>query len=79
MVQVFLKAIRENSNILMNEFFETAANLKNIPRKGWIDKLGINSPESVADHCYSTTLMAMVISDLQNLDTKKSHENVIIA
>jgi putative hydrolase of HD superfamily len=56
---------------LINEFFETAANLKNIPRKGWMDKLGIISPESVADHCYSTTLMAMVVSDLQNLDTKK--------
>ncbi len=56
---------------MINEFFEIAANLKNVPRKGWIDKLGINSPESVADHCYSTTLMAMVFSDLQKLDTKK--------
>ena len=56
---------------MINEFFETAANLKNIPRQGWVDKLNITSPESVADHCYLTTLMAMVVSDLQNLDTKK--------
>lgn len=56
---------------MINEFFETASNLKNIPRQGWVNKLKINSPESVAEHCYSTTLMAMVVSDLQKLDTKK--------
>ncbi len=78
MVQGFLKATHENFNILINEFFETAANLKNIPRKGWIEKLGIDSPESVADHSYITTLMAMVLSDLQNLDTKKIMKMAIL-
>jgi len=78
MVQGFLKATHENFNILINEFFETAANLKNIPRKGWVEKLGIDSPESVADHCYITTLMAMIISDLQNLDTKKIMKMAIL-
>ena len=78
MVQGFLKVTHENFNILINEFFETAANLKNIPRKGWVEKLGIDSPESVADHCYITTLMAMVLSDLQNLDTKKIMKMAIL-
>ncbi len=75
MARDFLRVTHENFNILINEFFETAANLKNTPRKGWVEKLGIDSPESVADHCYITTLMAMIISDLQNLDTKKNYEN----
>jgi len=78
MVQGFLKATHVNFNILINEFFETAANLKNIPRKGWVEKLGIDSPESVADHCYITTLMAMVLSDLQNLDTNKIMKMTIL-
>ncbi len=74
----FLKVTHENFNILINEFFETAANLKNIPRKGWVEKLGIDSPESVADHCYITTLMTMVLSDLQNLDTRKIMKMAIL-
>ena len=28
-------------------------------------------PESVAEHCYSMTTIAMVLSDIQNLDTNK--------
>lgn len=56
---------------MTKEFFEFVENLKNIPRQGWLDKLEIKNPESVADHCFSLTVMAMVFSDLQNLDTKK--------
>lgn len=42
-----------------------------MPRRGWVDKAGIESPESVADHTYMTTLMAMVFGDLLGLDTSK--------
>ena len=48
------------------DFFKTAANLKKIPRQGWIDKLSIDNPESVADHSYSMAIMSMLISDLEN-------------
>ena len=53
------------------DFFKIAANLKNIPRQGWIDKLSIDDPESVADHSYSMAMMSMVISDLENYDSEK--------
>jgi len=56
---------------LIEEFFKITTNLKNIPRKGWTTKLGISSPESVADHTFSMSTMAMVLSDLQKLDTEK--------
>jgi putative hydrolase of HD superfamily len=53
------------------DFFKNAANLKNIPRQGWIYKLSIDDPESVADHSYSMAMMGMVISDLENYDSEK--------
>ena len=53
------------------DFFKTAVNLKKIQRKGWMDKLSISNPESVADHSYSMAIMGMFISDLENYDTEK--------
>jgi|TARA_B100001105_G_C22120178_1_gene327165 putative hydrolase of HD superfamily len=53
------------------DFFKNSANLKNIPRQGWIDKLSISSPESVSDHSYSMAIMCMIISDLRNLNSEK--------
>ena len=54
------------------EFLLTVANLKKIPRQGWIDKLSIKTPESVADHSYSMAVMSMVISDLGPYDSEKA-------
>lgn len=53
------------------DFFHTSANLKKIPRQGWIDKLSIEKPESVADHTFSMAMMGMIISDLENYNTEK--------
>jgi putative hydrolase of HD superfamily len=56
---------------LLLDFFNIIANLKNIPRQGWIDKLNIEKSESVSDHTFSLTMMAMIYSDIQKLDTLK--------
>ena len=56
---------------MLEDFLKTAAELKAVPRQGWINKLGLKDPESVADHCYSMAVMAMVFSDLKKLDTEK--------
>jgi putative hydrolase of HD superfamily len=56
---------------MLFDFFNTVAELKKIPRKGWKEKVGLQSPESVADHSYNTAVMAMVLSDLKELDTEK--------
>jgi len=56
---------------LIVDFFNTAVNLKKIPRQGWIDKLSLENPESVADHTYSLAIMGMVFSDLENFNTEK--------
>ena len=60
------------------DFFKNALNLKNISRQGWIDKLSIKHPESVADHSYSMAIMAMVISDLENYDSEKILKMVLL-
>ena len=56
---------------MLLDFFNTVADLKKIPRKGWKEKVGLLTPESVADHSYNTTVMAMVLSDLKEFDTEK--------
>ena len=60
------------------DFFKDASNLKNIPRQGWIDKLSMEHPESVADHSYSMAIMGMVISDLENYDSEKILKMILL-
>lgn len=48
----------------MREFAEAALDLKNVMRQGWIDKAGIARPESVADHSYATSMITMVLADM---------------
>ncbi len=60
------------------DFFKTAANLKKISRQGWIDKLSLDNPESVADHSYSMAVMGMVISDLQNYNSEKILKMILL-
>jgi len=56
---------------LLIDFFHIICNLKNISRKGWIDKLSIDNPESVAEHSFSMATMAMIFSDLNQYNTEK--------
>jgi len=56
---------------MLFDFFYIVSELKKVPRKGWKEKVGITHPESVADHSFSTAVMAMVFSDLKKLDTQK--------
>ena len=60
------------------DFFKTAANLKKISRQGWIDKLSLDNPESVADHSYSMAVISMVISDLENYNSEKIIKMVLL-
>jgi putative hydrolases of HD superfamily len=60
------------------DFFKTIVNLKKISRQGWIDKVSIKNPESVADHSYSMAMISMVISDLENYDSEKILKMVLL-
>ena len=60
------------------DFFKTAVNLKKISRQGWIDKLSLDTPESVADNSYSMAVISMVISDLGNYNSEKIIKMVLL-
>ena len=57
---------------MLSNFFFQIANLKTLPRTGWKTKLQVSNSESVADHCYMMTVMAMIISDIKNLNIEKT-------
>ena len=63
---------------MITDFFKTAINLKKIQRQGWVDKLSISSPESVADHSYTMAIMGMVLSDLENYNSEKILKMVLL-
>jgi putative hydrolases of HD superfamily len=44
------------------EFFEAITKFKQIPRTGWV-RAGVHKPESVADHSFGITVLAMVLAD----------------
>ena len=58
-------------NQMIEKFFQKVLMLKTIPRQGWKEKLQINYPESVADHSYSVSMMSMILSDSEGLNTEK--------
>ena len=60
------------------DFFKTSINLKKIQRQGWVDKLSITKPESVADHTYSMAIMGMIISDLENYNSEKIIKMILL-
>jgi putative hydrolases of HD superfamily len=64
--------------IMILDFFKTAVNLKNISRQGWVDKLSLKHPESVADHSYSMAIMGMAISDLENYNSEKISKMILL-
>ena len=56
---------------MISEFFFQIAGLKKLPRSGWKIKAGLNNSESVAEHSYMMSVMAMVLSDLKSLNSEK--------
>lgn len=64
-----MKATQESTDLAT--FFQAALKLKTVKRQGWKNSLALNQPESVADHCFAMTAIAMVLSDKKNLDTAK--------
>jgi|TARA_B100001540_G_C15782269_1_gene631573 putative hydrolase of HD superfamily len=56
---------------LISDFFFQIAGLKNLPRTGWKVKLNVENSESVAEHSYMMSVMAMVLSDIKELNTEK--------
>ncbi|MFX0065021.1 MAG: HD domain-containing protein [Candidatus Hermodarchaeota archaeon] len=61
----------------MLDFFLKAGKLKQIKRKGWLRK-GILQPESVADHCFRTTIIALIVGSKINLNLERLLQLAIV-
>lgn len=70
--------LEKNQLLNLVSFFRTVCNLKAIKRSGWIHKVNITSPESVADHSYSMCMMSMILAEIMNLDSGYIMKMVII-
>ena len=56
---------------MISDFFFQIAGLKKLPRSGWKIKIGLENSESVAEHSYMMSVMAMILSDLKSLNSEK--------
>lgn len=70
--------MNNHKTILILDFLNIVANLKTVPRQGWIDKLSIKNPESVADHTYSMAVIGMILSDSQKYNTEKVLKMILL-
>ena len=59
-------------------FFEAVIGLKYVSRAGWIAKVGIKNPESVADHSFAMCAIGMVLSDMLALDTNRVLKMIVL-
>ena len=56
---------------MISDFFFQIAGLKKLPRSGWKIKVGLQNSESVAEHSYMMSVMAMILADLKTLNSEK--------
>jgi putative hydrolase of HD superfamily len=63
--------LNEDSYESILRFIHIVGKVKGLIRTGWREKVGIEKPESVADHMYRTAVISMIISDLEGFDTEK--------
>jgi putative hydrolase of HD superfamily len=62
----------------VTHFFQYAIQLKYVKRAGWVSKVKVHNPESVADHTFSMCAISMVLSDILGLDTQRVMKMVIL-
>ena len=52
---------------MLSDFFFQIASLKSLPRSGWKVNLNLEKSESVAEHSYMMSVMAMILSDIKKM------------
>ena len=62
----------------LKKIFLHIEDLKTVKRKGWVIRSKVKEVESVADHSYAATSIAMIISDLVGTNTEKVMKMMLI-
>jgi len=65
------------TNEKLFETFEFLLTLKNVKRRGWIERK-IKDPESIAEQSFQSIAIAMLLSDKYNLDFQKMTRMLIL-
>jgi len=55
----------------LSEFLQVVGRLKTVRRSGWTSQVGIDEPESVADHSFRCAVIAMCICNLTDVEIGK--------
>lgn len=63
---------------LLANFFNFVIELKRIKRSGWVNKVKVENPESVADHIYAMSTIVMVFSDILGMRTERAVKMAIL-
>ena len=75
--QDYLEMPKDPSALIL-DFLKVSANLKNVRRQGWVDKLNHKCPETVAEHVYSMAMIGMILSDFEGRDTEKILKMILL-
>ena len=62
----------------LDPFCQSVLKLKSVKRAGWVSKVRVESPESVADHSFATAAVGMLMSDILGLDTGRAMRMAIL-
>jgi len=62
----------------LDPFFHSILQLKSLKRAGWVSKVRIENGESVADHTFSMSALAMLLSDMLGLDTQRAMKMAVL-
>lgn len=56
----------------MVRFLSLVGKLKKVERKGWRQKVGIEGPESVAEHSFRTAMISFLLAELEGANAHKA-------
>ncbi|WJX96743.1 hypothetical protein P8452_77908 [Trifolium repens] len=70
-------AITGDTNVSTIDFLSLCHRLKTAKRSGWVGR-NVRNPESIADHMYRMSLMALIAPDVPGLDRNKCIKMTIL-
>lgn len=53
------------------EFSKLIGKLKKVERTGWITRVNVQNPESVAEHIFRTAILGLIVADMKKLNAEK--------
>ncbi|MBI2545049.1 MAG: HD domain-containing protein [Candidatus Aenigmarchaeota archaeon] len=65
-------------NVELVELFKLAGKLKKVERTGWVTRVQIENPESVAEHSFRAAFIGMIMGERKGLDSNRLMKMLLI-